>query len=148
MAFEGLAADDGSEDRAAIAAELGQRLLVKFGRHPWLMMASTMANQAAGRTTAAAATLDELAARAQTTYVQPLTHAVCAMIVGRTDEAFAYLNRAIDIQDPMFALVAAQWPGLARYRDRPEFHALLARIGWDRAIAPAAPVPPPTRRGD
>jgi hypothetical protein len=38
----------------------------------------------------------------------------------------------MEIPDPMFALLASQWPGFASVRVEPGFMRILKKIGWDR----------------
>ena len=42
------------------------------------------------------------------------------------------LHEAMEIPDPMFALLASQWPGFASVRVEPGFMRILKKIGWDR----------------
>lgn len=47
-------------------------------------------------------------------------------------EAFRRFREAVEIRDPLFALLAQYWPPLARVRSEPEFVEILRGIGWDR----------------
>ena len=118
----------------------GTKMLVKFGRHPWLMMGLSLASGAAGRRETAEALHAELEARARIEYVQPTIRAVAAMGAGRRVELFRLLRAAVEVGDPLFALLAMHWPGFASVRGDPEYTAILRAMGWDQPLADPAPV--------
>jgi len=118
-----------------------QALMVKFGRHPWLMMAFAICMWRAGRRDVADALSQELEARARTTYVQPTPRAAAAVAGNRFADGFRLFNLALDEGDPLMALTIGHWPGLDPLRALPEFQALLARMGWTRPVQPG-PRPP------
>jgi serine/threonine-protein kinase len=112
------------------AGEIGQPMLARFGRHPWILMAMAYAHGAAGRREKAGAFYAELAARALGEYVQPMTLAVAAIGMGREDLVYQHLQEAAGVRDPLLTGMALHWPGLATVRGTPEYSAFLARIGW------------------
>jgi eukaryotic-like serine/threonine-protein kinase len=127
----------GSDPNAAVAAAMN--MLSVFGRNPWPMMALALASGAAGKREMAEAVYTELDARSRTEYVQPMVLALAALGAGRKAEVFRYLREAVEIRDPLFALVAQYWPPLAPVRGEPEFVEILRGIGWDQPFkAPAA----------
>ena len=119
-----------------------EQAIARFGRHSWLMMGWAIGLRRAGRYEVADALYQELEARARTSYVQPMTRASAAFGANRIDDAVRLLNDALEIGDPLLPLVAGHWEGFRWLRDRPEYGALLARMGWTDPIPPA-PRPPP-----
>jgi serine/threonine-protein kinase len=113
------------------AAEIGQPMLARFGRHPWLLMAMAYANGAAGRREKAGAFYAELAARALGEYVQPTTLAVASVGAGKSELIYQHLREAIRVRDPLLTGMALYWPGFASIRGEPEFAKVLALMGWD-----------------
>jgi serine/threonine-protein kinase len=124
----------------AIAA--ANDVMAKFGRHAWIVQGQAMGASRA-RPDMAAALFDELSARARTTYVQPVILATTALAAGRDDDAIRLLNQAIDVNDPLLALVIAHWPAFSRLRSRPDFTAILRRLGWEQPLAAGRKPPPP-----
>jgi hypothetical protein len=119
----------GPDPKEGIA--VGQPMLARFGRHPWVLMGMAYANGAAGRREAAAALHDELEARARGEYVQPMALAVAAVGAGRKDQAYDHLREAARVRDPLLTAMALHWPGLASLRGEPEYVAVMRLIGWD-----------------
>ncbi|MFI5209904.1 MAG: protein kinase [Gemmatimonadales bacterium] len=116
------------------AIEIGQPMLARFGRHPWLLMALAYANGAAGRPDKAAAFYAELAARALGEYVQPTALAVAAIGADRREQIFQHLHEATRVRDPLLVGMALYWPGFASIRGNPEYAAVLAEMGWDSPL--------------
>ena len=121
--------------------ETAADIMAKFGRHAWIMAAQALAARGI-EPDVAEALFAELSARAKTTYVQPVMLAACAIGAARYDDALALLGAAVDVGDPLLALVIGHWPILDPLRHRPEFTAILRRIGWERP--PGAGRRPPT----
>jgi serine/threonine protein kinase/tetratricopeptide (TPR) repeat protein len=113
------------------AIEVGQPMLARFGRHPWLLMAMAYANGSAGRRDKAGAFYAELAARAVGEYVQPTALAVAAIGAGRRELIFQHLHEATRVRDPLLVGMTLYWPGFASIRGSPEFARVLAEMGWD-----------------
>jgi len=145
--FEASVPAPGAIRRPVEAAEFATALLDKFGRHPWLMMAATVTQAALGNSEQADALVAELAARSKTSYVQPTTYAVSLLAAGRLEDGCRLINEAVDACDPMLTVAAAKWPVLEHLRGTKEFDDALTRMGWNRPIAAAKAVPPPTKRG-
>jgi len=116
---------------AEAGIEAATAMLSAFGRHPWLMMALALASGRAGRADVADALYAELTARARTEYVQPTALAVTALGAKRNEVFFRHLREAMQIRDPMFALLASRWPPFDSIRREPEFVQMLKEIGWN-----------------
>ncbi len=113
---------------------LARRLSERFGRHPWILMAVSIAAGAAGEPATAEAVYHEIKGRALLEFVQRPILAVVAANAGRRDEAFAYLHEAVRDHDALMAALAVDWPGFAPIRDTPEFDQVLREMGWADAI--------------
>jgi tetratricopeptide (TPR) repeat protein len=111
--------------------ELARRAMERFGRHPWLLLTIAIAAGKAGRRELAAAVYAELKGRAVFDYVQRCILATVAGHAGQLAEGFALLREAIREREPMLVAAIWGWPGLAMFRDRPEFPALLREMGWE-----------------
>jgi len=116
------------------ALEVGQPLLSRFGRHPWLMMGMALASGSAGERDRGAALYAELEARSHGEYVQPGALAAAAIGAGFDDRALQHVNQAVAVRDPLFAVMAMHWPGYARFRQDPRFVAALRQLGWERPV--------------
>jgi serine/threonine-protein kinase len=126
-----LALGGGPERALAMAPEL----LARFGRHPWVLMASGLANLALGRRDIASALADELEARSRSEFVGPGVLATLAMSAGRKADLWRHLRQATEIRDPLWAVAAPHSSLFAPVRQEPEFQALLRQLGWDKPIA-------------
>jgi eukaryotic-like serine/threonine-protein kinase len=109
---------------------LAQRMGERFGRHPWILMAISIAAGIAKRQDTADAAYNEVTGRASLEYVQRPIRAVAAMNAGRRDEAFSHLRQAVRERDALMAALATGWPGFAPIRGTPEFDAVLREMGW------------------
>ncbi len=116
------------------AIEVGQPMLARFGRHPWLMMAMAFANGSAGRRDKAEALHAELVARSGGEYVQPGALAAAAVGAGRNDQAYQHLREAARVRDPLLTATALHWPAFAKLRQEPRFLEVLRLVGWDRPV--------------
>ncbi len=112
----------------------GALMLARFGRHPWVLMALSLANGFAGHREVSDAVYAELAARARTEFVQPAVLAVAAQGAGRREDCFRHLREAVKLHDPLFTLIAQHWPGAREWRGDPEYQRILASMGWDRPM--------------
>jgi serine/threonine-protein kinase len=118
---------------------MARRLSDRFGRHPWILMAVSIAAGIAGEEATAAAVYHEVKGRALLEYVQRPILAVVASNAGHQEEAFDYLHEAVRERDALMAALAVDWPGFAPVRDTPEFDEVLREMGWGDAIRARAP---------
>jgi adenylate cyclase len=95
--------------------------------HPLAELGTVYAN--AGRTDEATAIFDELVARSRQGYVQSTYLAFLASALSRTDEAFAFLERAHEERDTLLWLV--RWPEFDPFRGDARFDDLLQRLGLE-----------------
>lgn len=67
-------------------------------------------------------------------WVRSVTLSLCRAALGakRREDFLLHWREAMEIRDPMFALLASQWPGFASVRVEPGFVRILKEIGWDR----------------
>ena len=112
--------------RASEAAGAAEGALVLSRRLPMLLGPYAAALARSGRADEATAIHQELLSRAD--YVSPTWLSATALAAGRPGEALTWLEKAVDDRDPMALLVRVlpEWEPL---RGRPEFAALLARLG-------------------
>ncbi len=114
-------------------AELSATLpgvLVRFGRHPLLLMTLGIAANHAGAHDVAVAVHAELSARAQ---LEPIQHSILASTAigaGLVAEAWGHLREAAAGRESSFAVLALHWPVFAPLRGTAEFNELLGRVGW------------------
>ncbi len=108
----------------------------QFGRHPWILMAVSIASGMAGAMETAQAVYHEVKGRASLEYVQRPVQAVAALNAGHLAEAFDHLRAAVRERDSLFPALALDWPGFDSIRGTPEFDGLLREMGWADAIRP------------
>jgi len=127
-----------------LATKETEAAMAQFGRHSWLMMGWSIGLARAGRPEVADALFQELEARARTSFVQPMPRATAAFGANRFDDMFRLLNEAYETRDPLLALMGGNWPPFDVIRGRPEYRAVLARMGWTTPLAdaPRPPAPP------
>ena len=114
--------------------------MAQFGRHSWLMMGWSIGRARAGWPEVADALFQELEARARTSFVQAMPRATAAFGANRFDDTFRLLNEAYETRDPLLALMGGNWPPFDVIRSRPEYRAVLERMGWTTPL-PDAPRP-------
>jgi serine/threonine-protein kinase len=107
-----------------------QTAITLAGPHPWSLMLLAGAYAASGRAAEAEAIYDELLARSRREYVQPFVFGWLKARLGRTDEAFEWLERAYDESDPILAVLKHYRP-LDFLHDDPRFDALFKRMGLE-----------------
>ncbi len=112
------------------AVASSQRMLSIFGRHPWPMMGLAYASGMSGDCPTAIAILDELRARARTTWVQGSVLALSAMGSRYDAEALAYMTDAVREKDPLFTLWMSHWPPMDSIRATPGWAEVLRLAGW------------------
>jgi serine/threonine-protein kinase len=115
----------GLYEPAKAALERGASLSM---RHPWLVGDLGVVHAATGEREEAERLQNELAARAQTTFVSPLALAVIPTALERFDEAAHYFEQAYEQGDPLL-IVATAWPTLEKIRSDARIAALFERMG-------------------
>jgi serine/threonine protein kinase len=88
----------------ARSIEVGERLLLASGRHPWVLFNLVVALADSGDLAAARAVSDEMNARGQREYVSPFHRGVCALFVGDVETGSALVREAIRRRDPTIPL--------------------------------------------
>ncbi len=116
------------------AAEEALDTMRRLGRHGWFMQALAVTEAKLGRKDVAQALYDEMIARSRTEHVQRPILAVMALAVGRREEAVALWIRSVEERDPLMVAYLLQTPLAEDIRSLPEHHALLQRLGWDKAL--------------
>jgi len=69
-----------------------------------------------------------------------MPRATAAFGANRFDDTFRLLNEAYETRDPLLALMGGNWPPFDVIRSRPEYRAVLERMGWTTPL-PDAPRP-------
>lgn len=98
-----------------------------FGRAPVALAAKAAASALSGRSREARRLVSELEDAAQSSYISPVSLAWLNMFLGRTDAAFAWLDRAIEERDLQIIHLACK-PLYDGLRTDPRFSALLKRL--------------------
>jgi eukaryotic-like serine/threonine-protein kinase len=117
------------------AIDAAQAALEMSGRHPWVLVFLAAIYDQVGDVAGAASLHEEALARAVREYVQPFVLAATAAAARKLDDAFAFLNQAIDERDPVVTTVFQ--PGFQfarRIRADPRFRDLCARMGWEAEL--------------
>ena len=110
------------------AVELIERGIAIHGRLPSLLGDLVWAHAAAGRKAQAEALLDELHARDRDEYVTASTFAWAYAALGDMDEAFRWLDQAVEDHDNL--LSTPYWPAWNLLRGDPRFLDMLRRINY------------------
>jgi serine/threonine-protein kinase len=105
------------------AAELSGNFPLMLG---WLGMALARA----GQNVEAETLLDRLSEISKATYVPPSCFAWIHLGLGNVDDAFTWMDRAIDARDPMMMPVKS-YPFMDPLRPDPRFHALLRKMNLE-----------------
>ncbi len=92
----------------------------------WLGLALALG----GRRAEALALLEQLRGTATKSYVPPTSFAWIHLGLGEIDEAFAWMDKAIDDRDHMMTPLKT-YPFLDPIRDDPRYHALLNRMNLE-----------------
>lgn len=100
------------------------------GHHPWTLNELALTYAALGDRDQAEAIYEELVERARGEYVALATLSYITAALGRTDEAFEWLDRAYEERDATLNWVSII-PHLDPLRDDPRFAKLLERMGLD-----------------
>jgi len=119
-----IAALQGRYEEAIANCEGAVRL---YGRAPMLSACLGMIYGFVGRTAEARGVLAQIEEAASTMYVSPLYRAWVYLGLGEVDEAFQWLDRAIDVRDPHILHLPAK-PVYDRLRGDPRFDGLLRRM--------------------
>jgi serine/threonine-protein kinase len=110
------------------AMEALQTAIALAGRHPWTLMELALTYAGSGDMAQAEAIYDELVARARDEFAPPATLAFVSAGLGRTDEAFEWLERAYEDRDAFLVWVKLL-PQYDPLRDDPRFDVLLEKMG-------------------
>jgi tetratricopeptide (TPR) repeat protein len=89
-----------------------------------------MACGCTGATSEARAMLDRLEAMARVTYVPPSTFACICLGLGDVDNAFLWMDRAVEARDPIIMPVKT-FPFLDPFRNDPRYRALLRKMNLE-----------------
>lgn len=109
------------------AIEAFQTAISLAGRHPWSIMELGLTYLASGSRSQAEAVYDELSSRWNQEYVPPTTLSFLSAALGRSDEAFEWLERAYDERDMLMTWVKLL-PHFDPLRDDPRFTLVLKRM--------------------
>ena len=101
------------------------------GRHPWALAELGILHGRMGRIEQSEAFQAELVARSKSSYMQATALAMIPANIGRFDEAFGWLDRAVAEHDPIL-LCATTWPTMRPLRQDPRYDSYLARVGLRR----------------
>jgi len=112
------------------AKEALQVAIALAGRHPWTLNELALTYAALGERDQAEAIYEELVERSRDEYVAPASLSYITAGLGRTDEAFEWLDRAYEERDATLNWVSII-PHLDTLRDDPRFTVLLERMGLD-----------------
>ena len=112
-------------DEAIATLERGTEL---SRRHHWFLGELGAAYAVAGRVADAERIQDELAVRARTSYMSPISLASIPLLLGRVEEAVQCFARAFDERDPVLVTTTA-WPLFSVARKDPRVQQLFERMG-------------------
>ncbi|HEX6095069.1 MAG TPA: protein kinase [Thermoanaerobaculia bacterium] len=115
----------GHYEEATAAFERGAALSM---RHPWFVGELGATRAAKGDLAEARRLQEELLARAQTTYISPMSLAVIPIALGDNETAFRYFEMAFEQRDPLL-IAATTWPIVARLGKEPRVVRLFEEMG-------------------
>lgn len=119
------------------ALEAFQRSIELSGENPKQVAALARFHAESGRIVESRRLLNQLTDRAKNEWVSPADIASIHASLGNPDEAFKWLERAVQEQDPLVAYlpVSRYWKPLRR---DPRYATMLERIGFSRAVIDSA----------
>ncbi len=128
-----LALESGGEyEKAAATAE---RALALSGGHCWALSTLISVFAAWNKPEKARVLWGEMEARSLREYIQPAMLTAAAAAVGEIDRAIGYAQQAVDTRDPLFVMLAREWPEYEPLRTDVRFHEIVSNLrlpGWSR----------------
>ena len=121
---------DGQYEEALTVVE---RALAISGRHPWALMTLAAIYAASGEPDKACAVFNEFEARRAREYIQPSMLVAAAAVIGQIDRAIEFAQQALDDRDPLFVLLARNWPDYEKLRSHSSFRKIVSQLhlpGW------------------
>lgn len=115
-------------DQEAVAA--GRRSVELSGGIPLTLGSLGLVCGRTGNTSEARASLDRLEAMARVTYVPPTSFAWIYFGLGDADNAFLWMERAVEARDPIIMPVKT-FPFLDPFRTDPRYRALLRKMNLE-----------------
>ncbi len=125
-----------------------ERALALSGLHGWALTTLAELYRRWGRPAKADELYREAVERSTRERIQPSMMIVAAVAVGDVEAAIGYARQSVDDGDPLFALIARDWPFYAPLRSDPRFTAIVAELRLpdymsESATPDSAPTPPP-----
>ena len=103
----------------------------RFGPSLWSVYLQAIALHKIGRRSEAEAIHRELTERASREHVQPTPLAMVAASLGRMDEAYAQVERALEERDAYLLFSLSPWPNFAELQSDPAWADVRRRLGLD-----------------
>jgi TolB-like protein/Tfp pilus assembly protein PilF len=113
------------------ATEALSSALALADRHPWTLMELALVHEATDRRGQAEAVYEELVGRCSGEFVPPTVLGFLSAALGRADEAFHWLEKALEERDTLMTWISIL-PHFDPLRDDPRFPLLVERVGLDR----------------
>lgn len=104
--------------------------MAKFGRHPWILVAVSLASGRVGRLDTAESVYAELKGRSGLEPVQRTMLAAAALQAGHREEALDLMREAVRQREALLSAAALAWPVFAELRKDTEYAEILAGMGW------------------
>jgi serine/threonine-protein kinase len=111
-----------------MAMDALKKAMALAGRHPWSLQELALAHIATDNRAQAEAIYDELVARSRGEYVPPTVLSFVSAALGRIDEAFDWLERALEEHDTLMTWITLL-PHFDPLREDPRFPVLVDRMG-------------------